>query len=172
MLSHLKIDQLRTNKFAGQSCRKVMMTGEKHLTRVVDDRILLTFYNVWGDTLHNWVGWGKVRGEYFLHCVTIWQISQLGSSQRGNLENAQVSPISKGGHRAVLKLMYKVCSSQGWVWCHVGALLLIWRSGWGYYRETLPRSDRRALYTLYSEQTAKAMLKVVGLGWLPLLPSL
>ena len=63
--------------------------------KVVDDRILLTFYNVWRDTLHNWVGWGKVRGEYFLHCVTIWQISQLGSSQRGNLENAQVSPISK-----------------------------------------------------------------------------
>ena len=39
-----------------------------------------------------------MQAEYFLHCVTIWQISQLGSCQRGNLENAQVSPISKGGH--------------------------------------------------------------------------
>ena len=39
-----------------------------------------------------------MQAEYFLHCVTIWQISQLGSCQRGNLENAQVSPISGEGH--------------------------------------------------------------------------
>ena len=25
--------------------RKVMMTGERHLTKIVDERILLTFYN-------------------------------------------------------------------------------------------------------------------------------
>ena len=98
-------------------------------------------------------GLGK---EYFLHCVTIWQISQLGSCQRGNLENALVSPISKGGHRSVLKLMYNEYVAQGRVWCHVGALLLIWWSGWGYYRETLPQSDRGALYTLHCRGNAKS----------------
>ena len=85
--------------------REVMMTGERHLTKVIDERILLTFYNaMFEETTHcTSRGLGK---EYFLHCVTIWQISQLGSCRRGNLENALVSPISKGGHRSVL------CSTQ------------------------------------------------------------
>ena len=46
-----------------------------------------------------------MQAEYFLHCVTIWQISQLGSCQRGNLENAQVSPISRGEGTSLLELV-------------------------------------------------------------------
>ena len=103
--------------------------------------ILFTFYS-FEEAHFTRVGWGNEDAEYFLHCVTIWQISQLGSSRRGNLENAQVSPISKGGRTHLSCSQLTQCVEHGWVWCHVGALLLIWWSGWGYYRETLPQSDR------------------------------
>ena len=45
------------------------------------------------------------QGVDFLHCVTIWQIRGLQSRSGlgGNLENAQVSPISKGGDNSAVE---------------------------------------------------------------------
>ena len=54
--------------------------------------------------------------------------------------------------------------------------MLIWWSGWGYYRETLPHSDRvqdtgyRVQGTVYSEQTAEATLKGYRIGVVPFGP--
>ena len=53
-----------------------------------------------------------MQAEYFLHCVTIWQISQLGSCQRGNLENAQVSPISGEEGTTLLELQLRTMRLQ------------------------------------------------------------
>ena len=81
-----------------------------------------------------------MQAEYFHHCVTIWQISQLGSCQRGNLENAQVSPISRGEGTSLLELVHTMLLQRVSCWSTLANMVV--RVG---LQGDINPSDRRAL---------------------------
>ena len=116
-----------------------------------------------------------MQAEYFLHCVTIWQISQLGSCQRGNLENAQVSPISGGEGTSLLEL---VRTMRGWLSVSCWSTLANMVVRVGLQGETLPlvtvgtsiQSELYCSQNVLLQGSAVVAMSKVGLGgslWSP-----